>query len=36
MTGAPAGVGVVTAGERFSGKIFEENKLIIEAQWEVK
>ena len=36
MTGTPAGVGVVTAGDRFSGKLFEENKLIVEGHWEVK
>ena len=36
MTGTPAGVGVVTAGNRFEGKIFEEEKLIVEGHWEVK
>lgn len=36
MTGTPAGVGVVTAGDTYSGKIFEENRLVVEAHWEVK
>lgn len=33
MTGTPAGVGPVKAGDRFSGKIFEKDTLIVEASW---
>jgi len=36
MTGTPAGVGIVTVGDRFEGKIFEEEKLITEGHWEVR
>jgi 2-keto-4-pentenoate hydratase/2-oxohepta-3-ene-1,7-dioic acid hydratase in catechol pathway len=36
MTGTPAGVGPVKTGNRFSGKIFEKDKLIVGASWVVK
>ncbi len=36
MTGTPAGVGPLQAGDRFSGKIFEKDKLIVEASWVVQ
>ena len=36
MTGTPAGVGPLQAGDRFNGKIFEKDKLIVEASWVVK
>lgn len=36
MTGTPAGVGALQAGDRFNGKIFENENLIVEASWVVK
>jgi 2-keto-4-pentenoate hydratase/2-oxohepta-3-ene-1,7-dioic acid hydratase in catechol pathway len=36
MTGTPAGVGPVVAGDRFAGKIFEGDRPIIEAHWQVQ
>jgi len=33
MTGTPAGVGAVHAGDRFNGKIFENEDLIVEGSW---
>jgi len=36
MTGTPAGVGIVSPGDRFDGKIFEKEKLIVEGTWTVK
>jgi len=36
MTGTPAGVGPVNAGDLFSGKIFEREKLIVEGSWVVR
>lgn len=36
MTGTPAGVGPLHAGDRFNGKIFEKENLIVEASWVVK
>lgn len=36
MTGTPAGVGPVHAGDRFNGKIFEKDKLIVEGLWVVQ
>jgi len=36
MTGTPAGVGPVHAGDRFSGKIFERERLIVEGSWVVR
>lgn len=35
MTGTPAGVGPLTAGDRFAGKIFDKDRLIVEAAWVV-
>ena len=33
MTGTPAGVGPVYPGDRFTGKIFENDDLIVEGSW---
>ena len=33
MTGTPAGVGPVHVGDRFTGKIFENEDLIVEGSW---
>ncbi len=35
MTGTPAGVGSIKPGDRFVGKIFENNSLLVEAGWVV-
>jgi len=36
MTGTPKGVGPVNPGDRYTGKIFEKDKLIVEGSWVVK
>ena len=36
MTGTPGGVGPINSGDTFSGKIFENEKLIVENFWIVK
>ncbi len=36
MTGTPAGVGQITSGDEFVGKIFDKDKLLIEKKWLVK
>jgi 2-keto-4-pentenoate hydratase/2-oxohepta-3-ene-1,7-dioic acid hydratase in catechol pathway len=36
MTGTPAGVGPVHAGDRFTGKIFDKDELLVEASWVVQ
>lgn len=36
MTGTPAGVGVVNAGDRFSGRIYDDDKQIVGCSWVVK
>jgi 2-keto-4-pentenoate hydratase/2-oxohepta-3-ene-1,7-dioic acid hydratase in catechol pathway len=36
MTGTPKGVGKLTAGDRFNGKIFEQDKLLVEGHWLVR
>ena len=36
MTGTPKGVGPVKAGDRYHGKIFENDKLLVEGTWVVK
>jgi len=36
MTGTPAGVGPLKAGDRFTGKIFEKDRLILEVSWVVQ
>jgi len=36
MTGTPKGVGPVNSGDRYLGKIFENEKLIVEGSWVVK
>ncbi|MCP4996218.1 MAG: fumarylacetoacetate hydrolase family protein [Gammaproteobacteria bacterium] len=33
MTGTPKGVAAIHVGDTFSGKIFENNKLIVEGSW---
>ena len=33
MTGTPAGVGPLQAGDRFNGKVFEKDMLIVEGSW---
>lgn len=33
MTGTPAGVGPVCEGDRFTGKIFENEELVVEGSW---
>jgi 2-keto-4-pentenoate hydratase/2-oxohepta-3-ene-1,7-dioic acid hydratase in catechol pathway len=33
MTGTPKGVGQIQAGQRFTGKVYANNQLIIEQQW---
>ena len=36
MCGTPKGVGPVNAGDKFNGKIFERENLIVEHVWTVK
>jgi 2-keto-4-pentenoate hydratase/2-oxohepta-3-ene-1,7-dioic acid hydratase in catechol pathway len=36
MTGTPKGVGPVNSGDKYLGKIFEKEKLIVESSWVVK
>ena len=36
MTGTPAGVGPLRAGDRFNGKVFEKDTLIVEGSWVVQ
>lgn len=36
MTGTPAGVGPLHAGERFTGRILAAQELLVEATWVVK
>jgi 2-keto-4-pentenoate hydratase/2-oxohepta-3-ene-1,7-dioic acid hydratase in catechol pathway len=36
MTGTPKGVGRVNAGDLFSGKIFENDKLLVKSDWRAK
>ncbi len=36
MTGTPKGVGEVTVGDRYLGRIFNKDNLLIEQQWQVK
>lgn len=36
MTGTPKGVGPVKSGDKYLGKIFEKEKLIVEGSWVVK
>jgi len=36
MTGTPKGVGPVNSGDRYLGRIFEKDKLIVEGSWVVK
>ena len=36
MTGTPAGVGPVKVGDKFTGKVFEKDRLVVEAFWVVE
>ena len=36
MTGTPAGVGPVQKGDRFTGRIFEKENLLVEGSWVVR
>jgi len=36
MTGTPKGVGPVKSGDRYLGKIFDKDKLLVEGSWVVK
>jgi len=36
MTGTPRGVGPVRAGDKYVGKIYQKDKLIVEGSWTVK
>lgn len=36
MTGTPKGVGILNVGDEFTGKIFEQENLIIEHSWIVR
>jgi 2-keto-4-pentenoate hydratase/2-oxohepta-3-ene-1,7-dioic acid hydratase in catechol pathway len=33
MTGTPAGVGSIKPGDRFTGKVFKNDKLLVESNW---
>lgn len=33
MTGTPAGVGPLKPGDRFVGRVFEDDTLLVEADW---
>ena len=35
MTGTPKGVGTISKGERFCGRIFAGEKLLVEHNWTV-
>lgn len=36
MTGTPAGVGIVNRGDRFTGRVFDGDSLLVEASWVVR
>jgi len=36
MTGTPKGVGPVNPGDRYLGRIFENDRLIVEGSWIVR
>lgn len=36
MTGTPSGVGIVNDGDKFIGRIFSKNKLLVEDSWIVQ
>lgn len=36
MSGTPKGVGTYSKGDKFKGKIYEGDKLLVESAWEVK
>ena len=33
MTGTPKGVGPVNSGDRYLGKVFEKEKLVVQGYW---
>lgn len=35
MTGTPAGVGPILPGDRYTGRIFDGEQLLVEADWQV-
>lgn len=36
MTGTPKGVGAVVSGDRYLGKVFDGDRLLVEGSWVVK
>jgi 2-keto-4-pentenoate hydratase/2-oxohepta-3-ene-1,7-dioic acid hydratase in catechol pathway len=36
MTGTPKGVGPVKTGDRYVGKVFDGDKLLVAGSWVVK
>lgn len=36
MTGTPGGVGPIHKGDAFIGRVFENDRLVVEASWAVK
>jgi 2-keto-4-pentenoate hydratase/2-oxohepta-3-ene-1,7-dioic acid hydratase in catechol pathway len=36
MTGTPEGVGAINRGDRFTGRVFDEGTLLVQAAWVVK
>jgi 2-keto-4-pentenoate hydratase/2-oxohepta-3-ene-1,7-dioic acid hydratase in catechol pathway len=36
MTGTPEGVGAINRGDEFTGKVFDEETLLVQATWVVK
>ena len=36
MTGTPQGVGPMVAGDRYVGKVFSGDELLVEAEWVVR
>jgi len=36
MTGTPEGVGAINRGDEFTGKVFDEETLLVQAAWVVK
>ena len=35
MTGTPSGVGAFQVGDTFVGRVFNDNKLLLEVSWDV-
>ena len=36
MTGTPEGVGAIKRGDQFTGKVFDEETLLVQGAWLVK